>query len=100
MEQDIAIFGATLATTVVAALVLKIIWLSRRAKLTTAAKRLLGTTGKTETILGPGGVVRLNGELWPALSESRIPPGEQVQVIGFRGVALEVVQSATTGRPL
>lgn len=57
-------------------------------------QRLLGRTGIATTALQPGGVVRVGGELWSAeLCEVPGPilqAGQQVRIVGRRGLTLEV----------
>ena len=43
---------------------------------------LLGQIGETKTIVHHEGSVQMDGELWSARSEKRIPAGKQVRVVG------------------
>ena len=43
---------------------------------------LLGQIGETKTIVHHEGSVQMDGELWSARSEARIPAGKQVRVVG------------------
>jgi membrane-bound serine protease (ClpP class) len=49
---------------------------------------LLGQIGETKTIVHSEGSVQMDGELWSARSEKRIPAGKQVRVIGRDGFTL------------
>jgi membrane protein implicated in regulation of membrane protease activity len=50
----------------------------------------VGSRGRTTTLISPTGYVRVNGELWPASSESKIGAGEEVSVAGMEGMTLLV----------
>lgn len=49
---------------------------------------LLGQIGETKTIVHSDGSVQMDGELWSARSEKRIPAGKPVRVIGRDGFTL------------
>ena len=49
---------------------------------------LLGQIGETKTIIHSEGSVQVDGELWSARSEKRIPVGKQVRVVGRDGFTL------------
>jgi len=49
---------------------------------------LLGQIGETKTIVHSEGSVQMDGELWSARSEKRIPAGRQVRVVGRDGFTL------------
>jgi membrane-bound serine protease (ClpP class) len=51
---------------------------------------LLGQIGETKTIVHSEGSVQMDGELWSARSEKRIPIGKLVHVIGRDGFTLIV----------
>jgi len=51
---------------------------------------LLGQTGESRTIIHGEGSVQIDGELWSARSEKRIPSGRQVRVVGRDGFTLVV----------
>ena len=51
---------------------------------------LLGQIGETKTIVQSEGSVQMDGELWSARSEKRIPVGKQVRVVGRDGFTLIV----------
>jgi len=54
--------------------------------------RLVGTTGEAKTVIHEEGSVQVGGELWSARSETRIPKGARVRVIGREGFILNVVE--------
>lgn len=54
--------------------------------------RLVGTTGEAKTVIHEEGSVQVDGELWSAHSETRIPKGARVRVIGREGFILNVVE--------
>ena len=50
----------------------------------------VGSRGRTATPISPTGYVRVNGELWRALSSSTINAGEEIIVVGMREMILQV----------
>jgi membrane-bound serine protease (ClpP class) len=66
----------------------------RRVPSMIGPQRLLGRTGIATTALQPGGVIRVAGELWSAEVCATPAPvlqaGQQVRIVGRRGLTLEV----------
>jgi len=61
------------------------------AKETSRFQRLVGKFGSTQTLLNPGGLVRVEGERLHAVSEGLpIEPGESVQIVGVQGTRVVV----------
>jgi len=50
----------------------------------------IGSRGRTTTPISPTGYVRVNGELWRALSSSTINAGEEIVVVGMKEMTLLV----------
>jgi len=50
----------------------------------------VGSRGRTTTPISPTGYVRVNGELWRALSSSTINAGEEIVVVGMKEMTLLV----------
>ena len=48
----------------------------------------IGSRGRTTTLISPKGYVRVNGELWQALSSSTIDAGEEIAIVGIEGMTL------------
>ena len=48
----------------------------------------IGSRGRTTTLISPKGYVRVNGELWQALSSSTIDAGEEIAIVGREGMTL------------
>jgi membrane-bound serine protease (ClpP class) len=48
----------------------------------------IGSRGQTTTPISPTGYVRVNGELWQASSSSTIGAGEEIAVVGMKGMML------------
>jgi membrane-bound serine protease (ClpP class) len=68
------------------------VWLARRAPVTTGDELLVGATGQVRQELSPEGLVFVRGALWKAVAPSGpIPVGSPVQVVGRKGLQLEVV---------
>jgi len=64
---------------------------SLRRKKVTGAEGMVGLTGEVTQSLGPKGVIKINGEYWKAKSvEGEIGVGEDVEVLGIKGLDLEV----------
>jgi membrane-bound serine protease (ClpP class) len=65
---------------------------SRRRPVFTGADALVGAVGEAREELAPEGLVFVRGALWRATSASGpIPVGSRVQVVGRKGLQLEVV---------
>jgi membrane-bound serine protease (ClpP class) len=57
----------------------------------TGSQRLSGATGVSSTSLDPDGTVRVGGQAWSAhLRDGRIAPGQQIRVVGRKGLVLQV----------
>ena len=67
---------------------------SRREQPEQTVSHLVGATGYVTTELAPRGTVRVESELWSAVSETGqvIPEGEDIQVIQVSGAVLTVVR--------
>jgi len=50
----------------------------------------VGSRGQTTTPISPTGYVRVNGELWRALSSSTINADEEIVVVGMKEMTLLV----------
>jgi membrane-bound ClpP family serine protease len=58
---------------------------------------MLGTKGIVSSPLRPEGLVKIRGELWRAVAEEgNIAAGEQVEVVGEKGLKLTVRRDAGT----
>jgi membrane-bound serine protease (ClpP class) len=65
---------------------------ARRAPVLTGSEALVGATGQAREELSPEGLVFVRGALWKAVaSTGPIPAGSPVQVVGRKGLQLEVV---------
>ncbi len=65
---------------------------AQRQPAVTGAAGMLEETGQALTSIEPGGVgrVRAHGEIWTATSDQLISAGDNVQVVGVRGLLLTV----------
>jgi membrane-bound serine protease (ClpP class) len=61
------------------------------SKTATGQEGLVGEVGVVRTSLAPRGQIFLRGELWNAVCEQAIEPGESVRVAGVDGLTLRVV---------
>jgi membrane-bound serine protease (ClpP class) len=50
----------------------------------------IGSRGRATTSISPTGYVRVNGELWQASSDLTIGAGEEITVVGMKGMTLLV----------
>ena len=51
---------------------------------------LMGEIGEVKGPIDPEGLIFVHGELWRAISEEKIEPGEKVEVVGAKGLVLDV----------
>lgn len=56
----------------------------------TGREELLGMVGIVKTALTPQGQVAVHGELWQAISDLPLQPGDEAQVTGIEGLRLSV----------
>jgi|WetSurMetagenome_2_1015567.scaffolds.fasta_scaffold02015_4 membrane-bound serine protease (ClpP class) len=62
-----------------------------RKKPVTGVEGMIGTSGTTITPLNPGGLIRIRGENWQAISfEGDIEPGKKVIIVSVEGLILKV----------
>ena len=61
------------------------VWYSKRRRATTGVEGLIGAIGVAATPLDSEGQVRVEGELWRAVSAERVEPGQRVVVDGLEG---------------
>jgi membrane-bound serine protease (ClpP class) len=83
----VAVVAAFLVEIAESAVLLK--W-SRRRKARVGAETFVGRTAVALSPLGPGGQVRVAGEIWSARSASAVARGEEVVVQGVDGLTLVV----------
>ncbi|KAA0004086.1 MAG: nodulation protein NfeD [Thermoplasmata archaeon] len=62
----------------------------RRAKPKIGGEELIGMEGIALTAIDPKGQIKIRGEIWQAESKEEIKEGEEVVVIGKKGLVLEV----------
>lgn len=75
---------------------------AQRRRPTTGREGLLGEKGIARSRLAPEGQIFVRGEIWSAISEEVVEPGEKVVVDGVSGLKLKVKrvqQEATEGEP-
>ncbi len=75
---------------------------AQRRKPTTGREGLLGEKGIARSRLAPEGQIFVRGEIWSAISEEVVEPGEKVVVDGVSGLKLKVKkvqQGAIEGEP-
>lgn len=63
---------------------------ARRHKVTTGPQGLVGEIGTARTPLTPEGKIFVHGELWNAVADTSIEPGEQVRVVAIEGLTIRV----------
>lgn len=68
---------------------------AQRAKVVSGIEPLVGATGTATSDLDPWGTVQVRSELWSAVAvEGTIEEGEQVRVVGTKGVRLKVIKKS------
>ena len=72
---------------------------AKKNKVVTGESGMIGLEGRAETSLLPEGKVSVRGELWDAWSPVRIEQGEQVRIVGIRGLRLEVTSASADRQP-
>jgi membrane-bound serine protease (ClpP class) len=65
-----------------------------RAKPKTGVEGLIGQKGLVQQSIDPEGVVFVHGEIWRAVSEEKMEPGDKIQVEGVDGLVLKVKRLA------
>ena len=90
--------GTALLTFAFFVLFVRKIWQARRRPAFAGAEVLVGATGEAREELAPEGLVFVRGALWRAVASSGpIPVGSAVQVVGRKGLQLEVVAGEAAG---
>lgn len=86
------VVGVALLTAALAIAVLGFAIRSQRKKVETGSEGLIGQIGKVRSELNPEGMVFVAGELWKAVAEGgvTVPRGEEVEVIGVKGLQITV----------
>ncbi|MDY7018859.1 MAG: NfeD family protein [Chloroflexota bacterium] len=90
---DIPLWALIVLMAVLGACFFTTYWLGKTALNKTPSvslQTLIGTKGKTTTMLEPRGYVRIGNELWQAKAESDISGGVEVTVVGVEGMTLLV----------
>jgi len=64
-----------------------------RTKPVSGVEGLLGETGLVKKRVDPEGLVFVHGELWRAISNERLEPGDKIEVLGAEGLILKVKKS-------
>lgn len=63
---------------------------AHRQPVRTGAEGMVHERGVARTELAPRGKVLVHGEIWEALAEERVAPGEEVEVLAMEGLRLRV----------
>jgi membrane-bound serine protease (ClpP class) len=72
------------------------VWVARRRPAAAGAEVLIGASGEAREELAPEGLVFVRGALWRAVAANGpIPAGSAVQVVGRKGLQLEVAAAVT-----
>jgi membrane-bound serine protease (ClpP class) len=61
-----------------------------RRRPTTGREGMIGLVGIVKTALTPRGQLSVQGELWEAVSEQPLSPGEEAEITGIDGLQLRV----------
>jgi membrane-bound serine protease (ClpP class) len=87
-----AVVPAALATALWATLVVRLVLRAQNAPVTTGAEGMVGLAAVAETDLEPQGWVRIKGESWRAVADSRARAGEKLTVTAVQGLTLRVTR--------
>jgi membrane-bound serine protease (ClpP class) len=91
MRVQLATAIATgLAFGVITTFLVRIAWRARQNKVMNGPEALVGATGIAQQPIAPEGQILVHGELWQAISDMPIAPGETVRVRGVNGLILLV----------
>uniref|UniRef100_A0A832MLP3 Nodulation protein NfeD n=1 Tax=Eiseniibacteriota bacterium TaxID=2212470 RepID=A0A832MLP3_UNCEI len=71
---------------------------AQRARPALGARALVGRRAEAVERLAPSGLVRIDGELWRAVSEAPVDAGAQVDITGVDGLTLRVRPSIAEAR--
>lgn len=94
--NPIAVVIAGVVTTGFFVFFIRKVWIARRRPVTTGSEALVGARGEAREELAPEGLVFVRGALWKAVaSNSPIPAGSEVRVVGRKGLQLQVVPDDT-----
>ena len=89
-----AIMGIVFGVTAISAVIYAIIQGQRR-KLAAGIENMVGKVAVVQTSLNPKGTVRVEGEIWAAISEGgKIDPGEEVIINKVEGLKLVVAKKS------
>jgi membrane-bound serine protease (ClpP class) len=69
---------------------IRIAWRARHNKVMVGPEALMGAVGVAQQELAPQGQILVHGELWVAVAEMPVAPGESVRVRGVEGLKLLV----------
>jgi membrane-bound serine protease (ClpP class) len=61
-----------------------------RRRPVTGREEMVGLVGIVKTALAPQGQLAVHGELWEAVSEQPLSPGDEAEVTGVDGLRLRV----------
>jgi membrane-bound serine protease (ClpP class) len=67
-----------------------------RAKVT--AETIVGKRGMVTTPIDPVGTVQVESELWTAVADEPVGPGEEVEVVGLEGLRARIKRVASDQR--
>ena len=79
-----------LAIVFIVAFLLRLVMKSHSRQVATGNEGLVGEQGVVRQALDPRGKVAVHGELWDAVSEVTLAPGDEVEVTGVEGMLLRV----------
>ena len=70
-----------------------------RRRPVTGGEGMIGLVGVARTKLEPQGRIAVHGELWDAISDAPLQPGDAAEVTGLEGLTLRVRPAARKGGP-
>lgn len=89
-----SIIGVTGTATLLAMILVRLVYKSRNAKIISGKEGIIGEIGTVQQAIKAGapGKVEIQGELWNAESKEEIKPGEKVQIVKVAGLTLHVIK--------
>jgi membrane-bound serine protease (ClpP class) len=89
------IAGVTLASIGFFGLALAAAIRAQRLRAKVTAETIIGKRGVVTTPIDPIGTVQVRSELWTAIADEPIGPGEEIEVVGLEGLRARVKRVAT-----
>lgn len=84
------ILAVAVVAVVVVGLLMTLVVRSHRRQVATGREGLVHERGIARTELSPRGKVTVHGEIWDAIADGPISPGEEIEIVAVEGMTLKV----------